>query len=68
MREAGAGPERDARLALQNGQTPLMAASSNGNLDVVGALLAKSADVKAKSDVSIARACALCPSRSLAHM
>jgi hypothetical protein len=38
-------------------------------LEVVEALLAKGADVKAKSNVSIARACALCPRHySLAHM
>jgi hypothetical protein len=37
-------------------------------LDVVVALLAKGADVKAKSNVSIARACALCPSHSLTHV
>jgi hypothetical protein len=37
-------------------------------LEVVGALLAKGADVEARDKVTIARACALCPSRSLAHM
>jgi hypothetical protein len=31
-------------------------------------LLAKGADVEAKVMVSIARDCALCPSRSLTHM
>jgi hypothetical protein len=35
---------------------------------VVEALLAKGADVEAKANVSIARAGALCPSRSLAHI
>jgi hypothetical protein len=35
---------------------------------MVGALLAKGADVEAKTNVSIARACALGPSRSLTHM
>jgi ankyrin repeat protein len=50
------------------GSTPLLLASQNGHLAVVEALLAKGADVQAKDDVSIARACALCPSRSLAHM
>ena len=39
-----------------------------GHVEVVGALLAKGADVEAKSNVSIARACALCPSHSLTHM
>jgi hypothetical protein len=37
-------------------------------LEVVEALLAKGADVQAKDEVSIARACALCPSRSLTRM
>ncbi len=35
---------------------------------MIGALLAKGADVEAKSNVSIARAYALCPSHSLTHM
>jgi hypothetical protein len=35
---------------------------------VVEALLSKGADVEAKNNVSIARAGALCPSRSLAHI
>jgi hypothetical protein len=37
-------------------------------LEVVGALLAKKANVKTKDKVSIARACALSASRSLARM
>jgi hypothetical protein len=37
-------------------------------LDVVVALLAKGADVEARDKVTIARACALCPSHSLTHM
>jgi hypothetical protein len=37
-------------------------------LAVVGALLAKEADVEAQDNVSIARACALSASRSLARM
>jgi hypothetical protein len=32
----------------------------SGHLAVVGALLAKGADVRARTKVSIARACALC--------
>jgi hypothetical protein len=54
----------------QNGETPLIAASLSCYIptDLVEALLAKGADVKAKSNVSIARACTLCPSRSLTHM
>ena len=35
---------------------------------MVEALLAKGADVETKDNVSIARACALCPSRSLTHV
>ncbi len=37
-------------------------------MEVVEALLAKGADVEAKDKVSIARACALCPSCSLMRM
>jgi hypothetical protein len=54
-----------ARPAPQNGETPLFTASKNGHAEVVRALLAKGADVLAKTNVSIARACALCPYRSL---
>jgi ankyrin repeat protein len=54
-----------ARPAPQNGETPLFIASFNGHAEVVRALLAKGADVLAKTNVSIARACALCPYRSL---
>jgi ankyrin repeat protein len=39
--------------APQNGWTPLYAACSNGHAEVVGALLAKGADVEAKADVSM---------------
>ena len=39
--------------ALQNGWAPLYAACSNGHAEVVGALLAKGADVEAKADVSM---------------
>jgi ankyrin repeat protein len=39
--------------APQNGRTPLYAACSNGHSEVVGALLAKGADVEAKADVSM---------------
>jgi hypothetical protein len=53
--------------APQDGWTPLYTAS-DGHLEVVDALLAKGADVEAKDNVSIARACALCPFRLLAHM
>ncbi len=57
--------------APQNGWTPLHNASKEGHLEVVEALLAKGADVQAKTnakhEASIARACALCPSRSLMH-
>jgi hypothetical protein len=52
----------------QNGETPLIAASRNGYSEMVRALLEKGADVKARDKVTIARACALCPTRSLAHM
>ena len=54
--------------APQYGQTPLTLACEEGHLEVVRALLAKGADVEAKPNVSIARACALCPSRSLTRM
>jgi hypothetical protein len=49
-------------------RTPLHATSQSGHTAVVGALLAKGANVKAKDNVSIARACALSASRSLARM
>jgi ankyrin repeat protein len=39
--------------ALQDGWTPLYAASSNGHAEVVGALLAKGADVEAQTKVSV---------------
>jgi ankyrin repeat protein len=52
----------------QDGQTLLHAACINGKLEMVEALLAKGADVQAKANVSIARARALCLSRSHAHM
>jgi ankyrin repeat protein len=54
--------------APQYGRTPLYVASKNGHLEVVGVLLAKGADMEAKTEVSIARACALSLSRSLMHM
>jgi ankyrin repeat protein len=38
---------------LQNGGTPLYAASSNGHAEVVGSLLAKGADVESKDNVSV---------------
>ena len=53
--------------APQDGRTPLHRASLKGHLKVVEALLANGADLHTKSDVSIARACAPCPSRSLTH-
>jgi hypothetical protein len=40
---------------LQNGWTPLYNASSKGHAGVVGALLAKGADVEAKDNVSMAQ-------------
>ena len=54
--------------APQDGSTPLHAASKRDHLEVVEELLARGADVQAKDNVSIARACALCPSRSRTHM
>jgi ankyrin repeat protein len=42
--------------APQNGRTPLHHASYIGHLEVVEALLAKSADVEAKDNVSMTRA------------
>ena len=54
--------------APQDGWTPLYAASHGGHLKVVEALLARGADVEAKTKVPIARARALCSSRSLTHM
>jgi hypothetical protein len=45
-----------------------MIAYHSGHQEVVAALLAKGADVEAKDNVSIARVCAICPSRSLTHM
>ena len=54
--------------APQDGWSPLHRASQGGHLEVVEALLAKGADVEAKTNVSIARAGALCPSRSLTRM
>jgi hypothetical protein len=41
--------------APQGGRTPLHIASLGGHLEVVGALLARGADVEAKTNVSIAR-------------
>jgi hypothetical protein len=52
----------------QDGHTPLHRASFYGSLEVVEALLAKGADLEAKDNVSIARAYALCSSRSLTRM
>jgi hypothetical protein len=54
--------------APQIGWTPLWRASYNGSLEVVEALLAKGADVQANDIVSVAHACAPCPSRSLTHI
>jgi ankyrin repeat protein len=56
-------------LEQEEGATPLQVASRYGYSEVVVALLAKGADVEAKGpeNVSIVRACALCPSRSLMH-
>ncbi len=55
-------------LAPQYGVTLLYAASRNGHLEVVEALLAKGADVHTKDEVSFVRACTLCPLHSLKHM
>ena len=54
--------------APQNDETPLHYVSRRGRAEVVEALLAKGADMEAKDNVSIARACVLGPSRSLTHM
>ncbi len=54
--------------APQDGGTPLHIASQNGHLEVIEALLAKGADVEAKKNVSIARACVFCQSRLSTHM
>jgi hypothetical protein len=43
--------------APQDGWTPLIAASSSGHAEVIGALLAKGADVEAKDNVSMAWRC-----------
>jgi hypothetical protein len=53
--------------APQKGGTPLILASLNGHLEVVGVLLEKGAGMEAKDNVSIARACALCPSLQCMH-
>jgi hypothetical protein len=70
---AGRTDATPPRVALtspvpQDGWMPLHRASFTGHLAVVGALLAKGADVQAKDEVSIARACALCSTRSHTHM
>jgi hypothetical protein len=54
--------------APQGGDTLLHAASYSGNLKIVEELLARGADVQAKTNVTIARARALCPSCSPTHM
>ena len=41
----------DGTAVSQNGWTPLIAASHNGRLEVVGALLAAGADKEAKDEV-----------------
>jgi hypothetical protein len=47
-------------LAPQCGVTPLILASEHGHTEAVRELLAKGADVEAKTEVSTACACALC--------
>ena len=54
--------------AMQNEETPLYLASEHGCLEVVVALLAKGADVQAKTNVRNAHACALSPTQSLKYM
>jgi ankyrin repeat protein len=54
--------------APQEGWTPLLYSSNGGHTEVVEALLAKGANVHTTVTVSIARARAFCPSRSLTHM
>ena len=47
--------DSDARFVRQDGWTPLHVASLKGRVEVVAALLAKGADVKAKDKVSISQ-------------